>query len=54
MTGGRCLTLQGGTLLHVVAEYGNLAAAALLLDREADVNARATVDAAGVGGHNES
>src|SRR5687768_13964373 len=43
-TGGRHLTLQGGTLLHVAAEYGNLAAVALLLDRGADVNARATVD----------
>jgi hypothetical protein len=51
MSGGRCLTLQGGTLLHVAAEYGNLAAAALLLDRGADVNARATIDDAGVGGH---
>jgi ankyrin repeat protein len=51
MTGGRRLTLQGGTLLHVAAEYGNLAAAALLLDRGADVNARATADDAGVGGH---
>jgi ankyrin repeat protein len=51
MSGGRRLTLQGGTLLHVAAEYGNLAAAALLLDRGADVNARATVDDAGVGGH---
>jgi ankyrin repeat protein len=51
MTGGRSLTLQGGTLLHVAAEYGNLAAAALLLDRGADVNARATVDESGVGGH---
>jgi ankyrin repeat protein len=50
MSGGRCLTLQGGTLLHVAAEYGNLAAAALLLDRGADVNARATVDEAGIGG----
>jgi ankyrin repeat protein len=50
MTGGRALTLQGGTLLHVAAEYGNLEAAALLLDRGADVNARATVDGAGVGG----
>jgi ankyrin repeat protein len=50
MTGGRALTLQGGTLLHVAAEYGHLAAAALLLDRGADVNARATVDEAGVGG----
>jgi len=50
MSGGRSLTLQGGTLLHVAAEYGNLAALALLLDRGADVNARATVDAAGSGG----
>jgi ankyrin repeat protein len=50
-TGGRNLLLQGGTLLHVAAEYGNLAAVALLLDRGADVNARATVDeTAGVGG----
>jgi ankyrin repeat protein len=50
-TGGRSLLLQGGTLLHVAAEYGNLTAAALLLDRGADVNARATVDEAGIGGH---
>ena len=51
MSGGRALTLQGGTLLHVAAEFGSLEAAALLLDRGADVNARATVDEAGVGGH---
>jgi len=51
MSGGRSLTLQGGTLLHVAAEYRNLAAATLLLDRGADVNARATVDDGGVGGH---
>ena len=49
-TGGRLLLLQGGTLLHVAAEYGNVAAAALLLERGADVNARATVDEAGSGG----
>ena len=49
-TGGRSLLLQGGTLLHVAAEYGNVAAAALLLNRGADVNARALVDAAGIGG----
>src|SRR5713226_347876 len=49
-TGGRLLLLQGGALLHVAAEYGNVAAAALLLDRGADVNARATVDETGVGG----
>jgi hypothetical protein len=49
-TGGRTLLLRGGTLLHVAAEYGNVAAAALLLDRGADVNARAIVDEAGIGG----
>jgi ankyrin repeat protein len=49
-TGGRNLLLQGGTLLHVAAEYGNRAAVALLLEHGADVNARATVDEAGVGG----
>jgi len=49
-TGGRNLLLQGGTLLHVAAEYGHPAAVALLLDRGADVNARATVDEGGVGG----
>jgi ankyrin repeat protein len=50
MTGGRSLTLQGGTLLHVAAEFGHPAAAALLIDGGADVNARATIDEAGVGG----
>jgi len=49
-TGARRLTLTGGTLLHLAAEYGNLDAARILLDRGADVNARAEVDAAGVGG----
>jgi ankyrin repeat protein len=49
-TGGRNLLLQGGTLLHVAAEYGHPAAVALLLDRRADINARATVDETGVGG----
>ena len=49
-TGGRLLLLQGGTLLHVAAEYGNVAGVALLLDRGADVNARATVADAGAGG----
>jgi ankyrin repeat protein len=50
MSGGRSLTLRGGTLLHVAAEFGHPEAAALLLDRRADVNARATVDEKGVGG----
>lgn len=49
-TGGRLLTLAGGTLLHVAAEYGEVAATALLLDRAADVNARALVDEKGIGG----
>jgi len=49
-TGARRLLLQGATLLHVAAEYGSTAAAQLLIDRGAEVNARAAVDAAGVGG----
>jgi len=49
-SGGRSLTLQGATLLHVAAEFGHPEAAALLLDRGADVNARATANEAGVGG----
>src|SRR5579859_2149460 len=49
-TGARTLKLQGGTLLHVAAEYGNVEAAKLLLERGADVNARADVNEAGVGG----
>jgi ankyrin repeat protein len=49
-TGGRMLTLRGATLLHVAAEFQRLEAARLLLDRGADVNARAALDEAGVGG----
>jgi ankyrin repeat protein len=49
-TGNRSLTLRGGTLLHVAAEYGNIEAAQLLLERGADVNAPADIDEAGVGG----
>jgi len=49
VTGTRMLTLRGATLLHVAAEYGNVEAAALLLERGAAVNARATVET-GVGG----
>ena len=49
-TAERRLKLQGATLLHVAAEYGNVNAAKLLLDRGADVNARAEVDSSGVGG----
>jgi len=49
-TAYRHLTLRGATLLHVAAEYGNLDAAKLLLDRGADINAPAMVDESGVGG----
>jgi ankyrin repeat protein len=49
-TGGRRLKLRGATLLHVAAEYGNVEAAKLLLERGTDANAQATVDEAGVGG----
>ena len=49
-TAARKLTLQGATLLHVAAEYGNLEAAKLLVERGADVNATAAVDEQGVGG----
>lgn len=49
-SGTRRLTLQGATLLHVAAEYGNVEAARLLLERGADSNARAAVDEHGIGG----
>jgi ankyrin repeat protein len=49
-TGARRLLLQGATLLHVAAEFGNVEAARLLLARGAQVDARATVDEAGIGG----
>ena len=49
-SGGRILTLRGATLLHVASEYGFLDAIRLLLDRGADVNARAEMDLNGVGG----
>ncbi len=49
-SGARRLLLVGATLLHVASEYGSVEAAQLLLDRGADVNARADVDASGVGG----
>jgi hypothetical protein len=49
-TGARLVLLRGATLLHVAAEYGNLEAVRLLLDRGADVDARASMDGAGIGG----
>ena len=44
------MTVKGGTLLHVAAEYGFVDACRILLERGADVNARADVDENGVGG----
>jgi ankyrin repeat protein len=49
-TAARRLTLRGATLLHVAAEYGNLEAAKMLVERGADINAAADLDEAGVGG----
>jgi len=49
-TGARRLKLRGATLLHLAAEYGSVGGAKLLLDRGADVNARATLDPSGIGG----
>lgn len=43
--------IAGGTLLHLCVDYGELAIARWLLDRGADVDARASVDADGFGGH---
>lgn len=49
-TAERRLTLRDATLLHVAAEYGLVEAARLLIDRGADVNARAGTDSDGTGG----
>ena len=43
-TAYRRMNLSGGTLMHLVAEYGIVNAARILLDRGADVNARAEID----------
>lgn len=43
--------LEGASLLHVAAEYGNLAVAKKLIELGADVNARADADAFGMNGH---
>jgi ankyrin repeat protein len=43
--------LDGASLLHVAAEYGNANAVRVLLEMGADVNARAAVDAHGLNGH---
>ncbi len=43
--------LLGASLLHVAAEYGNLAVAEKLIELGADVDARAALDASGLNGH---
>ena len=43
--------LVGASLLHVAAEYGNVAAARVLLEMGADVNATASLDEYGLNGH---
>jgi ankyrin repeat protein len=49
-TGARRLLLEGATLLHVAAEFGNLEAARLLLDRGVEPDVRAAVNENGIGG----
>jgi hypothetical protein len=44
-------SLEGATLLHVAAEYGNLEAARALVEAGADVNATAALDEHGLNGH---
>jgi ankyrin repeat protein len=43
--------LAGASLLHVAAEYGHLHAARFLLEKGAEVDARAAVDESGLNGH---
>jgi hypothetical protein len=43
--------LIGASLLHVAAEYGNFVAARVLVERGADLEARASVDEHGLNGH---
>jgi ankyrin repeat protein len=44
------MLLRGATLLHVAAEFGNVGAVRLLIEKGADVNIRANVDEHGIGG----
>lgn len=44
-------SLEGVSLLHVAAEYGNFNAARALIEAGADVNARAEIDEHGLNGH---
>jgi hypothetical protein len=43
--------VSGGTLLHLAIEFDDIDVARWLIERGADVNARATIDAVGVTGH---
>ncbi len=43
--------LEGASLLHVAAEYGNAKAAKVLLETGTEVDARAAVDGSGMNGH---
>lgn len=43
--------VDGGTLLHLAVQFEEPEIVALLLARGADVNARASIDADGIGGH---
>jgi hypothetical protein len=43
--------LAGGTLMQLAIDYGEIAIARWLIDRGMDLNARATIDAEGFGGH---
>jgi ankyrin repeat protein len=43
--------LVGASLLHVAAEFGNVKVTRILLERGADVDARASVDEFGLNGH---
>jgi ankyrin repeat protein len=49
--GLHCAPLDGGTLLHMAIEYQEADIAQWLIDRGADVNAPAAIDADGFGGH---
>ena len=43
--------VSGGTLLHLAIEYDDIDVARWLIERGADVNAKAALDAEGFGGH---
>jgi ankyrin repeat protein len=47
----KMLTVFGGTLLHLAVEYDDIDVARWLIERGADANAKAGLDADGFGGH---